>query len=332
VTGALVVQTRRLVKRFSASVTAVDGLDLAIAAGETFGLLGPNGAGKTTTLRMLLGLVRPTSGSIRVLGLPPGSPAALAKIGSMGEVAFYPFLSGRDNLRAAARRCGIGNKTVDGVLDRVGLAERGGDKLAGYSLGMRQRLGVAVALLKDPQLLILDEPSNGLDPAGQLDMRALIRQLGAEGRTVVLSSHDMDEVEDLCSRVAVIGGGRMLAEGSPEQLRGQPRLWLRAEPADQAAAVAATLAGVARAELADGLLGLDLRDPGAARAAAVNRGLVGAGLEVSEVRTTRRPLREVLLELTSGRTGGADSLRHRTGRRPAKRPRRQRQGPTGKDS
>jgi ABC-type multidrug transport system ATPase subunit len=195
-----------------------------------------NGAGKTTTLRMLLGLVRPTSGWIRVLGLPPGSPAALAKIGSMGEVAFYPFLSGRDNLRAAARRCGIGNKRVDGVLLRVGLAERAEDKVAGYSLGMRQRLGVAVALLKDPQLLILDEPSNGLDPAGQLDMRALIHQLGAEGHTVVLSSHDMDEVEDLCSRVAVIGGGRMLADGSPVQLRGQPRLWLRAEPADQAAA------------------------------------------------------------------------------------------------
>jgi ABC-type multidrug transport system ATPase subunit len=329
VAGELVVETRGLVKRFSASVTAVDGLDLAIAAGETFGLLGPNGAGKTTTLRMLLGLVRPTSGSIRVLGLPPGSPAALAKIGSMGEAAFYPFLSGWDNLRAAARRCGIGNKTVDGVLLRVGLAERAGDKMAGYSLGMRQRLGVAVALLKDPQLLILDEPSNGLDPAGQLDMRTLIRQLGAEGRTVVLSSHDMDEVEDLCSRVAVIGGGRMLAEGSPEQLRGQPRLWLRAEPAEQAAAVAATLAGVARAELTEGLLGLDLRDPGAARAAAVNRGLVRAGLEVSEVRTARRPLREVLLELTSGRTGGADSLRHRAGR--VGRSRRQRQEPTGKD-
>jgi ABC-type multidrug transport system ATPase subunit len=331
VAGGLVVETRGLVKRFSASVTAVDGLELAVAAGETFGLLGPNGAGKTTTLRMLLGLVRPTSGSVRVLGQPPGSPAVLARVGSMGEVAFYPFMCGRDNLRAAARRCGIGNRRVDEVLARVGLAERAGDKVAGYSLGMRQRLGVAVALLKDPQLLILDEPSNGLDPAGQLDMRTLIRQLGAEGRTVVLSSHDMDEVEDLCSRVAVIGGGRLLAEGSPAQLRGEPRLWMRAEPTDQAAAVAATLAGVARAELADGLLGLDLVDPGAARAAAVNRGLVGAGLEVSEVRTARRPLREVLLELTSGRTGGADSLRHRPGQRRPGRFRRQPRRPTGKE-
>jgi ABC-2 type transport system ATP-binding protein len=180
-----------------------------------------------------------------VLGLPPGSPAALAKIGSMGEVAFYPFLSGRDNLRTVARRCRIGDRPVDAALARVGLAERAADKVADYSLGMRQRLGVAVALLKDPQLLVLDEPSNGLDPAGQQDMRTLIGQLGAEGRTVVLSSHDMEEVEDLCSRVVVIGGGRVLAEGTPAQLRGEPA----------------------------------------------------------------RPLREVVLELTGGRTGGADSLR-----------------------
>ena len=314
-TAELVVQTRGLVKRFGSAVTAVDGLDLSIAAGETFGLLGPNGAGKTTTVRMLLGLVRPTSGWIRVLGLPPGSPAALARTGTMGEVAFYPFLSGRDNVRAAARRCRVGDRQAEAVLARVGLAERAADKVAGYSQGMRQRLGVAVALLKDPELLILDEPSNGLDPAGQLDMRALIRQLGAEGRTVVLSSHDMEEVEDLCSRVAVIGGGRVLTQGTPAQLRGEPRLWLRAEPADQAAAVAATLAGVSRAELADGRLGLDLRDPGPDRAAAVNKELVGAGLAVSEVRIARRPLREVLLELTGGRTGGADSLRRRVGQR-----------------
>jgi ABC-2 type transport system ATP-binding protein len=333
VTGELVVQTRGLVKRFGSAVTAVDGLDLSIAAGETFGLLGPNGAGKTTTLRMLLGLVRPTSGWVRVLGLPPGSPAALAKTGSMGEVAFYPFLSGRDNLRTAARRCGIGNERVEAVLARVGLAERAADKVADYSLGMRQRLGVAVALLKDPQLLVLDEPSNGLDPAGQLDMRALIGQLSAEGRTVVLSSHDMEEVEDLCSRVAVIGGGRVLAQGTPAQLRGQPRLWLRAEPAGQAAAVAATLAGVARAELTDGLLGLDLSDPGPVRAAAVNKQMIGAGLEVSEVRTARRPLREVLLELTGGRTGGADSVRHRAGQPHARQPQRLRRwlARTGKD-
>jgi ABC-2 type transport system ATP-binding protein len=331
VTGELVVQARGLVKRFGSAVTAVDGLDLSIAAGETFGLLGPNGAGKTTTLRMLLGLVRPTSGSIRVLGLPPGSPSGLAKTGSMGEVAFYPFLSGRDNLRTAARRCRVGHPRVEAVLAQVGLAERAADKVAGYSLGMRQRLGVAVALLKDPQLLVLDEPSNGLDPAGQLDMRALIGQLAAEGRTVVLSSHDMEEVEDLCSRVAVISGGRVLAQGTPAELRGQPRLWLRAEPAAQAATVAATLAGVVRAELTDGLLGLDVSDPGPGRAAEVNKQMIASGLDVSEVRTARRPLREVLLELTGGRTGGADSLRHRTGQPHVRPPQRRWLARTDKD-
>ena len=172
--------------------------------------------------------------------------------------------------------------------------------------------------------------SDLLDAAGQLDIRGLIRQLGAEGRTVVLSSHDMNEVEDLCSRVAVIGGGRLLAQGSPAQLRGEPRLWLRAEPAAEAAAIAAALAGVQRAEVAEGMLGVDLADPGPAGAAAVNKELVGAGVEVSEVRTARRPLREVLLELTGGRTGGADSLRQRAGRRHARQPRR-RQWLSGKN-
>ncbi len=311
----LAVETRAVVKRFGAGVVALDGLDLRIEEGETYGLLGPNGAGKTTTLRMLLGLVRPTAGVIRVLGRPAGTPAVLRQTGSMGETAFYPFLSGRDNLRAVARRCGIGDGRVDVVLGQVGLAERAGDAVAGYSYGMRQRLGVAAAILKDPRLLILDEPSNGLDPAGQADMRALIRELGGGPRTIVLSSHDMDEVEELCDRVGIIGGGRLLAEGTPGQLRGVAGLRVRAEPQDQAAAVASRLAWVDDVALADGALELALAEVTPARAAAVNRELVGAGLAVSEVRTVRRPLREVFLDLTGRRTGGADSLRHRRGRR-----------------
>ena len=183
---------------------------------------------------------------------------------------------------------------------------------------MRQRLAMAAALLKDPELLILDEPSNGLDPVGQLEMRALIRELAGEGRTILLSSHDMREVDEPCGWVAVIGGGRMLAEGTPEQLRGQARLWVRAEPADQAAAVVARLADLARTERAGEMLGMVLREHGPDRAAAVNRQLVKAGLEVSEVRTERRPLREVFLELTGGRSGGADSLRP-AARRPKRR-------------
>jgi ABC-type multidrug transport system ATPase subunit len=312
VVGDLAVEVRGVVKRYGAGVVAVDGLDLRIERGEVYGLLGPNGAGKTTTLRMLLGLARPSAGLIRVLGLPPGAPAGLRQVGAMGETAFYPFLSGRDNLRAAARRSGVPDSRVDAVLAEAGIAARAGDPVAAYSFGMRQRLGVALALLKDPALLILDEPSNGLDPAGQLDMRQLIRTLSSGGRSIVLSSHDMAEVEQLCGRVGIISGGRLLAEGSPAQLRGAARLRVRAEPAAQAAELAAALAEVDRAEHDGAALTLDLRaeDPvGPALAAAVNRQLVGAGLQVSEVRLTRRSLQEVFLTLTGGRTGGADSLR-----------------------
>ena len=305
----LAVQARGVVKRFGADVLALNGLDLAIQEGETYGLLGPNGAGKTTTLRMLLGLVRPTSGLIKVLGRRPGDPAALRQTGAMGEIAFYPFLSGWDNLRAVARRAGVADTRVEVVLGQVGLTARAGDAVADYSYGMRQRLGVAAALLKDPRLLILDEPSNGLDPAGQLDMRRLIGDLGGGGRTIVLSSHDMDEVEQMCGRVGIISGGRLLAEGTPERLRGAARLLVRAEPADRAAALAATLAGADHVGLSDGALALALPDLSQARAAAITRELVEAGLAVSEVRTARRPLLEIFLELTGRRTGGADSVR-----------------------
>jgi ABC-2 type transport system ATP-binding protein len=320
VAGELAIEVRQLVKRFGRRVMAVDRLDLSVPYGETFGLLGPNGAGKTTTLRMLLGLVRPTTGMIRILGLPPGEPSGLRRVGAMGETAFYPFLSGRDNLRAAARRCKVKDTRVDAVLDIAGLTIRAGDRVSAYSLGMRQRLAVAAAMLKDPELLILDEPSNGLDPVGQLEMRRLIRELADGGRTILLSSHDMREVEELCGRVAVIGGGRMLSEGTPEQLRGQARLWLRATPASRAAALVAELAtldgaNLQGAEQTGEMLSVVLREHGPSQAAAVNRHLVEAGLEVSEVRTERRPLRDVFLELTGGRSGGADSLRQPADRR-----------------
>ncbi|HEX2771815.1 MAG TPA: ATP-binding cassette domain-containing protein, partial [Micromonosporaceae bacterium] len=169
------VHTEGLTKRYG-NLTAVDALDLDVRAGEIYGFLGPNGAGKTTTLRMLLGLVRPTSGSIRVLGEPPGRRAG---VGALIEgPTFYPYLSGRDNLRVLARYSGTDPGRIDVVLDLVDLAGRAGDRYATYSLGMKQRLGMAAALLKDPRLLILDEPTNGLDPAGMADMRAIIRRLG----------------------------------------------------------------------------------------------------------------------------------------------------------
>ena len=232
----LVIETQGLGKRFGDAIVAVDRLDLRVRRGEVYGFLGPNGAGKSTTLRMLLGLVRPTSGSAAVLGEPPGAAAGLARIGAMIEApAFYPYLSGRDNLRVLAGHAGVAPARVESVLAEVGLTSRAGDRTATYSMGMKQRLGVAAALLKDPELLILDEPTNGLDPAGMAEMRAFISALAQGGRTVLLSSHLMGEIEQVSDRVGVIREGRLIAEGTVEDLRGRARLRVRAEPLADAA-------------------------------------------------------------------------------------------------
>jgi ABC-2 type transport system ATP-binding protein len=196
-----IVVTRGLTKRYGERI-AVDAVGLTVRRGETYGFLGPNGAGKTTTLRMLLGLVRPTSGSATVLGRAPGAPARLARIGALIEgPGFYPYLSGRENLRVPARYRSLGDVPVEAALERVDLTGRSGDRYRAYSLGMKQRLGVAAALLGEPELLILDEPANGLDPAGMADMRDLIRTLSDQGQTVMLSSHLLGEVEQVCDRV-----------------------------------------------------------------------------------------------------------------------------------
>ena len=307
-----VVEAIGLTKRYGSRVVAVDGLDLRIERGETYGLLGPNGAGKTTTIRMVLGLVRPSSGSVTVLGRRAGSAAAIRNLGAMGDTAFYPFLSGRDNLRALARRAGVDDARVETVLEQVSLRPRAGDHFSGYSLGMKQRLGVAAALLKDPALLVLDEPSNGLDPEGQLEMRRLITQLRAGGRTILLSSHDLDEVERLCDRVGIVAGGRMLAEGTPDSLRGDPRLHIQATPLRTAAQISTEIEQGAEVVID----GERLRITAGARpidAASLNAALTAAGVSVTELRATRRSLEETFLTLTGGRTGGADSLRSRTG-------------------
>ena len=220
-----VVEVRELTKRYGNGVVAVDQVSLGVRRGEVYGFLGPNGAGKTTTLRVLLGLVAPSAGHVRVLGRPPGDPAALARIGSLVEgPAFYPYLSGRDNLRVLTRYAGVPERRVPEVLRTVDLADRGGDRFGTYSLGMKQRLGVAAALLKDPALVVLDEPTNGLDPAGMRDMRRLVRRLGAEGRTVLLSSHLLGEVQQVCDRVGIISGGRLIAESTVAELRGKASL------------------------------------------------------------------------------------------------------------
>jgi ABC-type multidrug transport system ATPase subunit len=295
-TDGFVIETRALGKRYGEQIVAVDGLTLRVRRGEVYGFLGPNGAGKTTTLRMLLGLVRPTSGSALVLGAPPGSPESLARVGALIESpTFYPFLSGRDNLRVLARYSGTPEARIDRVLEEVDLASRAGDRFGTYSLGMKQRLGIAAALLKDPELLILDEPTNGMDPAGMAEMRGFIRTLGRGRRTVLLSSHLMTEVEQVSDRVAVISRGALVREGTVDELRGRESLWVRAEPLEVAERVLGTVRGVEEIARLDGGLRI-VADPAAAPT--INRALVEAGIAVSELRPERDSLEKIFLELT----------------------------------
>jgi ABC-2 type transport system ATP-binding protein len=294
----VVIETRELTKRYGQRIVAVDRLALWVRRGEVYGFLGPNGAGKTTTLRMLLGLVRPTSGSALVLGAPPGSPESLARVGALIESpTFYPFLSGRDNLRVLARYSGTSEARIGQVLEEVDLAARAGDRFGTYSLGMKQRLGIAAALLKDPELLILDEPTNGMDPAGMAEMRSFIRNLGRGRRTVLLSSHLMNEVEQVSDRVGVISRGTLVREGTVDELRGRESLWVRAEPLEAAERVLATVRGAEHVARLDGGLRITV-DPAAA--ATVNRALVEAGIEVAELRPERDSLEKIFLELTRG--------------------------------
>jgi ABC-type multidrug transport system ATPase subunit len=297
--GDYLVETRGLTKKYGPRIVAVNRVSLTVRRGEVYGFLGPNGAGKTTTLRMLLGLIRPTSGAASVLGRAPGDPEGLTRVGALVESpAFYPYLSGMDNLRVVARYASVPNKRIEKALETVALAGRARDKFATYSLGMKQRLGVAAALLKDPELLVLDEPTNGLDPAGMADMRTLIRRLGSGERTVLLSSHLLGEVEQICDRVGVISHGRLIAENTVEKLRGKGALLVGAQPLERARERVEQLLGPRRVEALDSTLRLDV-DP--ATAGRINRELVSAGVEVSELRPIERTLEEVFLELTDQR-------------------------------
>jgi ABC-2 type transport system ATP-binding protein len=246
------IQTAGLGKRFGARA-ALESVDLEVPRGVAFGFLGANGAGKTTLIRLLLGLAEPTSGSMRVLGrsVPGDRAAALARVGAIvEEPRFHPHLSGRENLRvhAAARAPGSAER-IDGALARVGLTARADDRVKAYSLGMRQRLGVARCLLADPELLILDEPMNGLDPAGIQEFRRLIRELVGEGRTVLLSSHLLDEVEKTCDVAAIVDQGRVVAQGTIHELvRGGPRaIDIVCHGAVEVATLLAAVPGVTRA-------------------------------------------------------------------------------------
>ncbi|HZI96794.1 MAG TPA: ABC transporter ATP-binding protein [Actinomycetales bacterium] len=243
--GAQLV-TRGLTKRFRGGQVAVDDLDLEVPAGAVYGFLGPNGSGKTTTIRMLLGLVAPTAGRSWLLGQPmPGAAASvLPRVGSLVEgPAFHPYLSGRDNLRRAdaadrTAEASSSARRVDTALERVGLANAAGKRYRVYSLGMRQRLGLAAAMLRPRDLLVLDEPTNGLDPQGTREVRSLVRELAAEGTTVFVSTHLLAEVEQICSHVGVMSVGRLVAQGPLAEVTGATASRVRVhsrQPGDAAA-------------------------------------------------------------------------------------------------
>ena len=293
------IEARGLVKRYG-DITAVDHVDLTVSAGDVYGYLGPNGAGKTTSLGWLLGHTRPAVGAGWLWGRPPLRAGAGALDGVAGFVEaprFYPYLSGRRNLELVAALDGDGAAARIGeALDVVDLADRAKDKVGGYSHGMRQRLGIAGALLRAPRLLLLDEPTTGLDPAGMRDMRALIRRLADDGITVLLSSHLMGEVEELCDRVAIIGSGRVLYEGALDQLIASAagRYELRTTDDVYAAEIAARYGDVA--EIPGGLT-FD-GDERSAAELSVALGLAGVGITALVPRTAT--LEELFFRMTEG--------------------------------
>jgi ABC-2 type transport system ATP-binding protein len=297
-----VVETHGLTKRFG-DRTVVRDVDLQVPRGVAFGYLGPNGAGKTTLIRMLLGLTHPNGGTMTLRGLPvPARRAeALSRVGAIvDEPRFHGHLTGTENLAvvAAAR----GRETfarIPATLERVGLVHRAGDRVKTYSMGMRQRLGIARCLLADPELLILDEPMNGLDPAGILDFRNLIRALVGEGRTVVLSSHILDEVEKTCDHVAIVDRGEIVTMGPLADLQGEgkPRVLIGVDGTTAALEILAAVPGVSDVESENGVIQASVSDPDVIPE--LNRRLVQAGLPVRRLEPVRASLEERFLAITS---------------------------------
>jgi ABC-2 type transport system ATP-binding protein len=296
------IEARALVKRYG-EITAVDNVDLTVEPGDVYGYLGPNGAGKTTSLRMLLGLIRPTSGVARLFGRDPLIEGARALDGVAGFVEaprFYTYLPGRANLELLARLDGGDARArIDEALDIVDLTSRAKDKVGGYSHGMRQRLGIAAALIRRPRLLLLDEPATGLDPAGMRDMRALIQRLAAEGITVLLSSHQLAEVEELCNRVAIVRSGRIIYEGTIADLKasGGERYRLSTTDDVHALELARRHPGVERSALAED--GISLVAP-AAVVPELSIALASAGIGIRELVADTATLEELFFRLTEG--------------------------------
>ncbi|HZR39457.1 MAG TPA: ABC transporter ATP-binding protein [Ktedonobacteraceae bacterium] len=303
--GIVVLRTQQLSKQYGKRL-AVDNLDLEVQRGDIFGFLGPNGAGKTTTIRMVLGLIAPTTGSVELLGqnLATRRAHVLPRVGALIETpALYLYMSGRDNLRAvAAVLGGVPEKRLDAVLDLVDLRSRQKDRVRTYSLGMKQRLGVAMALLQDPDLLILDEPANGLDPAGIVEMRDLMHRLADEGKTIFISSHILSEVQQICTRVAIINLGKLVTEKTIEELiRGQGEYSVTLERAAEA------LIHVQRQEWGKSAY---LNDDGAlitpapdSRGRELNLFLVNAGFVPDSLAPATQDLEQVFLKLTNSVSG-----------------------------
>jgi ABC-2 type transport system ATP-binding protein len=297
------IEVRGLVKRYG-ELVAVDEVDLTVEPGDVFGYLGPNGAGKTTSLRMMLGLIRPSAGSVRLFGRDPQlSVKALEGVAGFVEApSFYPYLSGRENLRLFAAFDGDGAADrIEEALVTVGLADRAKDRVGGYSHGMRQRLGIAAALVRRPRLLMLDEPATGLDPGGMRDMRDLIRELSASGMTVLLSSHLLAEVEELCNRVAIVRSGRVVYQGSLADLRAQ---------AGEDYVLRTTEDGVARrvAEIQAGISGVRARPEGGFSfkasgedaVSALSLALTESGALIRELSPRHASLEDLFFSLTEG--------------------------------
>jgi ABC-2 type transport system ATP-binding protein len=278
---------------------AVAGLDLSVPEGGVFGFLGPNGAGKTTTIRCLLGLVAASSGRLRLLGadVPHDLPSVIGRVGSIVETpTLFPRFSGRRNLEILGRIGGVGPRSVAEVLQTVGLADRGDDRVRTYSLGMKQRLGIGAALLKDPAMLILDEPANGLDPAGIVEVRQLVRRLGSEGRTVFISSHILSEIQHMADRVAILARGRLVKEGPVREVLARGGAEGLIVKVDDLPAAARALAETG-IDTTVGEDELHVRLP-AEEASRVTRVLAERGLYLSELRADEVDLETVFLELT----------------------------------
>jgi ABC-2 type transport system ATP-binding protein len=291
---------RKEYRRRGGRTVAVDGLDLTVPEGGVFGFLGPNGSGKTTTIRCVLGLARPTKGQVRLFGraVPDGLAASMRRIGAIVESpALVPTMSGRVNLELLGAIDHIGKRRVDHALEEVGLAERGGDLVKKYSLGMRQRLALAAAMLKDPALVILDEPANGLDPAGMRSVRELLRRLGREGRTVLVSSHLLTEIQQTCERVAIVKRGRLITSGTVAEVMaaaGHAETMLVSVD-DLAAAVAVLRRAGMPAERSGGHVRVAVAPSDAAR---ISRALGEQGHWVRDLRPEERSLEELFLEVT----------------------------------